>query len=308
MSILTDQNTDSFKLHSIPNLNSSSSDQRAYISTFGIIAASSRPPRTNASAALCSLWLCLKAYDTKIVDGLLEQHTVNTWNDTRLEEENSAHLTEHVFVNIPDNMNTASQSRYSVTLRAAQTLNAFLDFLLEGTYEKAHDIVNFSSDWSEAVWDAVPDLQAWLDKLTLSLTNEMREHGQVRDTHDAKYEGQATHMVDFVHVKWFWIMYQPLFLLLTVYYLFTTVVAAARDQVAVWKNDSMPMLFARIHPDIQALGYGKMDTHKGLDDLGKHGVALVREDDGLWTFVPTHKHEHRERFEGLLRTAGIRRW
>ena len=30
---------------------SSRSDQRAYISTFGIIAASSRPPRTNASAA-----------------------------------------------------------------------------------------------------------------------------------------------------------------------------------------------------------------------------------------------------------------
>lgn len=49
----------------------------------------------------------------------------------------------------------------------------------------------------------------------------------------------------------------------------------------------MPMLFSCIHPDILLLGSGMMDTHKGLDELGRHGIALAKADSGAWVFEPT---------------------
>lgn len=250
----------------------------------------------------------MKAIDMEVVDGKLHHKNVVIWNQTRQEEATSAHLKEHVFTDMPSNMNIQERSRYSVSHRAVEAIRSFMDFLTEGSYEKSFEIVNFSSDWIEALWLAAPNLDAWISRLAQSLSNEFREHGSIRDTHQTSYEGHATKMVDFVHVKWIWIIYQPLFLAITIYFFVTTIRAAIRDDVAVWKNDSMPMLFTRIHPDILALGAEKMDTHKGLDDLGKHGVALAKDEDGCWSFEPTDIPVHDEgRFTSMLRATGVRK-
>lgn len=255
------------------------------------------------------MWVCIKAYHTHVLDGVMQQQLVATLNDSVLEERNNAHLDEYVFPNLPTEMNAALNSRYSVTTRSVETMNKFMSYMMEGTYEKSFEIVNFSSDWTEAVWNAVPEMSSWIEKMTMSLSNEFRQHGQVRDPNNNDYEGKATQMTDFIHVKWPWILYQPFFLFLALYYLVATILASARDDVAIWKNDAMPMLFTRIHSDIEVLGHEKIDKHRGLDHLGKHGVALTKSTDGGWTFVPTDLHVHHKRnFEGLLRATGIRRW
>lgn len=255
------------------------------------------------------MWVCIKAYDTRVFDGIMQQRLVATLNFSVIEERTNAHMDEFVFINLPSEMNAASNSRYSVSTRSVETIRRFISYLMEGTYEKSFEIVNFSSDWTEAVWNAVPEMPSWIDKLTLSLSNEFRSQGQVRDPNNNYYEGHATQLTDFIHVRWPWILYQPFFLFLALYYLVATILASARDDVAVWKNDAMPMLFTRIHSDIEVLGHEKIDKHRGLDHLGKHGVALAKSADGGWTFVPTDHHVyHRRNFEGLLRATGIRRW
>lgn len=279
-------NVDAFQVRPLGTSKQDSSN-RTYLAEFEIVSASRRHSRVNSSAAECSLWACMMALDISVMDGRVHQKTVSIWNNTRLEDETNAHSKEYVFVDIPPSMNIQDDTRYSLSYRSVETLQAFMDFLTEGSYEKAFEIVNFSSDWTEAMWDSISDLDAWMERLSLSLTNEFRQSGALRQSYSTAYEGDASHMANFVHVQWLWLIYMPLFLLLSLYYLFITIIAGVRDDVAIWKGDSMPMLFSCIHPDILTLGTGKMDTHKGLDDLGKHSIALSKSEAGLWTFEPT---------------------
>lgn len=161
-----------------------------------------------------------------------------------------------------------------------------MDSLTRGRFEHASEVINFSSDWIEAMWQATADLGTWIDKLSLSFTNEIREHGTVRDPSRTNYEGSASKLANYVHVQWYWMTYPALFFVFSLYYLVSTIIAGAQDDVSAWKGDSLPMLFSRIDARILALSADKMDEPKGLDDLGKSRVALTKDKDGYWTFEP----------------------
>jgi hypothetical protein len=68
-------------------------------------------------------------------------------------------------------------------------------------------------------------------------------------------------------------------------YLTQTVWTTARDQVAAWKGDSLPMLFAHIDKGIHRVVRNGMDIPEGLNDrVGRTRVELVRKDNGQWLF------------------------
>ncbi|KJZ77565.1 hypothetical protein HIM_03289 [Hirsutella minnesotensis 3608] len=247
---------------------------------------SQRASATRTSAARCSMWFCLKAYNISVADGRTLQSVVGTWHKSQFEAATSAHFDEHVFVGVQENMNIQDRSRYSVSDRSLQTMRSFIDSLTSGRFEHASDVINFSSDWIEAMWQATADLGTWIDKFSLSLTNEIREHGTVRDRYMTDYEGEASRMASYIRVQWYWMLYPALFLMISLYYLLATIGASARDDVSAWKSDSLPMLFSRIDSRILALSSDKMDIPKGLDDLGKSRVALTKDQDGCWTFEP----------------------
>ncbi|PNY24902.1 Uncharacterized protein TCAP_05162 [Tolypocladium capitatum] len=267
---------------------------KAYLSIFEIMTVSKRATATRTAAAECALWFCLKTFDIFVTDGKSEQAVVAAWNKTQFEAATSAHSDEHVFVNMPKSMGIQQNSRYSVSDRSLKALRDFIDSLTSGSFQYASGIINFSSDWVEAMWQATDDLGTWIDKLSLSLTNEIREHGTIRDPYKTEYEGSASKMANYVHVQWYWMIYPVSFLIMSLYYLLGTILAAARDGVAAWKGDSLPMLFSRIDSRILALGMAKMDVPKGLDDLGKSRVALTKDKLGYWTFEPHGSKEEQD--------------
>ncbi|KAJ6443090.1 arginase family protein [Purpureocillium lavendulum] len=195
---------------------------------------------------------------------------------------------------MPPSMNLPEQSRYSVSDRAVRTLRAFMNSLIEGSFEHSPGLASYSSDWIEAMWQATSDLSSWISKISLIMTNEVREHGTIRDPNDINYEGSAFKLANYVHVQWYWMIYPGVFLLISLSYLLSTIVAGARDGVVAWKGDSLPMLFSHIDPRILALGPEKMDVPKGLDDLGKIQVALTRNNQGYWTFEPHSTHDKQD--------------
>ncbi|KAM3520858.1 hypothetical protein NHJ13051_006607 [Beauveria bassiana] len=274
----------------------------AYLSIFELVGASEHKSKTNSKGFECALWVCMKAYDTSMNDGHLSQRIISVWNETQLEKKTNAHLDEHVFINVPNEMNTLEHSRYTISARAVETIRRFMDNLTNGWYQDNGGRVNFSSDWIEAIHDGLPAMSEWMDQLTLSLSNEFRRHGKLRDSFSTSYEGSATKLANFVKVKWLWMLYPPLCLIVSLYYLFATISASVRDDVAIWKGDSMPMLFSCIHPDILHLGSGMIDTHKGLDELGRHGIALAKSESGAWVFEPTvEPDDHRGRLRRVFR-------
>jgi len=234
----------------------------------------------------CTLWFCLQTFNVTVFDGRPSQALVSVWNETQFEAATSAHSDEHVFVNMPTLMNLPERSRYSISARALRALRSFMDSLVGGYFERSPGLASYSSDWIEAMWQASSDLSSWIDKITLIMTNEVREHGIVRDPNGMDYKGSASKLADYVHVQWYWVIYPGVFFLISLYYLLSTIIASARDGVIAWKRDSLPMVFSHVDSRILALGPEEMNLPKGLDDLGNIQVALTRNGQGYWTFEP----------------------
>ena len=260
---------------------------QAYISAFDIVTLTQKKSGSKAVGNECALWFCLKSYSVDITDGKLHQEVLDIWNKTTFEDGNSAHPDEYLFVDVPKSMNVKPQSRYSVSGNALMALRGFINSLTDGMFETQFDIVNYSSDWIEVMWNATTDLPTWINRLSVSLTNEVREAGTVRDIRDREYDDRAAIMSTYIRVQWLWLLYPAILILASIHYLFHTIIEAARDRTSVWKSDSLPMLFCRIDATILGRLKDGMDVLNGLEErVGKVKVALQREEDGDWTFKP----------------------
>ncbi|KAK1676544.1 hypothetical protein BDP55DRAFT_105990 [Colletotrichum godetiae] len=268
------------------------STTQTYISVFDVLWVMKSKRETKSVAQECALWFCVKSYNFKITEGQLKQNITKRWPTTRFELSNSAHGDEYVFVDIPKDMNAASESRYSVSKKALAALRRFVDPLVETTYEKQYTIINFSSDWAEGIYNAREKLPEWIDRFSISLTNEVRLHGEIRDKDRHRYTGHAYVMVQVIFVDWMWMLFPTGLIIISIYHLFHTIIRGARDGISVWKSDSLPMLFCRIDASILAKVGDGMDVPNGLDEaVGDVKVCLLREDDGDWVFKPIESEE-----------------
>ncbi|PHH69719.1 hypothetical protein CDD80_6550 [Ophiocordyceps camponoti-rufipedis] len=198
----------------------------------GILAAQVRYPEPQCDTANCTwptvptLAICGQCITTQV--------KVNCSSQANSYVQGRAYLSAFEILTIIQREAATKMSGASCTLwlclKAA--LRGFLESLTSGTFEHASNIINFSSDWVEAMWQATGDLDVWIDALCLSLTNEFREHGRIRDPYETYYEGSASKMANYVHVKWLWMAYPILILFTSLYYLIVTVVAGAREGVS----------------------------------------------------------------------------
>ncbi|KAK1500579.1 hypothetical protein CTAM01_06514 [Colletotrichum tamarilloi] len=269
------------------------STTQTYISVFDVLWVMKSKRETKSIAQECALWFCMKSFNFTITESQLKQKLTMSWNTTRFELGNSAHGDEYVFVDIPaKDMNVAPESRYSISKKALAALRRFVDPLVETTYEKQYTIINFSSDWAEGIYNAREKLPEWIGRFSISLTNEVRLHGEIRDKDRHRYTGRAYEMVQVIMVDWLWMLFPTGLIIISIYYLLHTIIRGARDGISVWKSDSLPMLFCRIDASILAKVGDGMDVPNGLDvAVGNVNVCLLREDDGDWVFKPIESEE-----------------
>ncbi|KAK2770326.1 hypothetical protein CKAH01_14815 [Colletotrichum kahawae] len=289
-------NTEKFKVTNSRNgiFHHINSTSQTYISVFDVLWVSRTRRKTKILAHECALWFCMKTYMIEVGDGGLNQTYADGWNTTRFEKDNSAHFGEYVFDNIPEEMHVEKQSRYSITKEALAALQRFIDPLLEGTYEHQYTIINFSSEWVEGLYNAQWNLEDWIRRFSTSLTNEVRLHGQVRNKRkdQMRYGCPAFMERQKIIVAWWWLVFPTSLIVISIYYLFHTIIRGARDNISVWKSDSLPMLFCRIDPSILLKVGDGMDLPNGLDKrVGDVKVCLLREEDGDWVFKPIESEE-----------------
>lgn len=148
------------------------------------------------------------------------------------------------------------------------------------------ETVDYTSDWVEAMWNATENLDVWISALAASMTANIRQHGMLTGQGASqRYEGYATGLVPFTIVHWSWMVYLCAMIILSVLYLFHTIVASARDGVSVWKANVLPMLFCRLDDTILSRVGTGMDEPDGLDQrVGELRVAMYRGEDGQWGF------------------------
>ncbi|KAK3694910.1 hypothetical protein B0T22DRAFT_86826 [Podospora appendiculata] len=263
---------------------------RAYFSVFDMLALT-QPSGQNVTATgnECALWFCIQSYLISVSDGSQNQTTSGNWSTTALQHGSGLRGSEYVFVDIPSQLNVNNGTRYSVTYEAISALRSFMAGVTSGTVYADFSTIDYSSDWVEAMWNATTDsLQDWITGFALSMTVEIRQNGKTTGASDGRYNGAAIQLAPFIRVRWCWMIYPGVMMLLSIFFLFHTIVASARDGVSAWKGGVLPMLFCRVDENIlEHVGDG-MDVPDGLEEcVGQIKVAMYRTEGGQWAFRTT---------------------
>ncbi|KAK4647658.1 uncharacterized protein QC761_103360 [Podospora bellae-mahoneyi] len=265
-----------------------SSTSRAYYSVFDFLSVT----QTEETGLLlagseCALWFCVEGLKIWVEDGKQNQTRVANHSLTSLTMTSAAHGSEHVFINIPPSLNTDNATKYVVTREAMLALRNFMSSITMGTVTTTINTLDSSSDWVEAMWNATTgDLNQWINTFAASLTNEFRLHGAVTQTTKKRYDGDATQMTPVVKVRWYWLMYPAFMILLSIYFLFHTVLACSMAGVRAWKGEVLPLLFCRVDEGLYERGRAGLEIPGGLEKrVAGENVAMYRSaEDGGWGF------------------------
>ncbi|KAB5578350.1 hypothetical protein GE09DRAFT_1199650 [Coniochaeta sp. 2T2.1] len=265
------------------------SASRAYLSVFDILTATSTGTSgpLNATANQCALWFCVQEYLLSVSEGQTNSSLLATWPTTQFESASSSHPAWYRFVDIPDSFNVQPPSAiYAVTGDAISVLRGFAAGLTSGTVAINANVLDFSSDWIEAMWNATSDLDSWMETFTLAMSNEIRQRGKVDySSGNNHYNGFATEMAPFIRVQWLWMVYPGELIAGSLWFLSHTILRGAHDGVSVWKSDALPMLFCKVDNGIHDRVKDGMDLPNGLEErVGHTQVALYRGERGEWTF------------------------
>ncbi|KAI1342804.1 hypothetical protein F5Y15DRAFT_412481 [Xylariaceae sp. FL0016] len=268
-------------------------EYQAVISTWDIMSVGKTPSKTTTQAYECSLWFCLKSYNITIINGITNTSVTAVWSKAEFAAESSAHFDEYVFVDIPPEINVYNQTRYHVPQDSIDTLRTFMNKLTYGTASEVESVVQYDTDWIQAMQNSTVDLSGWIERLAMSLTDDIRLSGTVDMMRNLDYTGTAYTVASFVKVNWWWTALPVTLMIVALLYLMQTVWRTARDQVCAWKSDSLPMLFCHVSKTIHAQVRNGMDVPEGLDHhVGRTEVELVRKADGQWLFrEPVNEEE-----------------
>ncbi|KAI0596517.1 hypothetical protein F4775DRAFT_594201 [Biscogniauxia sp. FL1348] len=212
-------------------------------------------------------------YEVMVINGIQNSSTLTNWTKTDFALESSAHYDEYVFVDIPPELHVDNNTRYSVSSESIGALRSFMATIMWGNASEIAGVVNYSSDWVQAMQNATTDLAGWMSRLSLSMTNDVRVSGTFDTTKMLNYSGTAYILASHVDVNWYWIVYPMILMALAFCYLAQTVWRTARDQ--------------SIHIQVR----DGMDVPEGLNDrVGRTEVELIRKEDGQWLFREPRNH------------------
>ncbi|KAK0629998.1 hypothetical protein B0T17DRAFT_206942 [Bombardia bombarda] len=265
------------------------STNRAYFSVFDMLSLTKAAGQDVAvTGNECALWFCIQSYSVSVSDGKQNETVEGTWSTTTLQHGSGIRGTEYVFVDVPEGLNTDNGTRYSVTHEAMTALRGFMAGVTSGTVSADVNVVDYTSDWVEAMWNATNSLQDWISTFADCMTVEIRQNGKTSGQQTSKYNGSAVRLAPFIRVKWHWMIYPGVMILLSIYFLFHTIIVSARDGVSVWKGGALPMLFCRVDDNIHDHVADGMDVPDGLEErVGHIRIAMYRGENGQWGFRTT---------------------
>lgn len=209
-----------------PTMNVSASGSQAVFSKFDVISVSKSRELTSADAYQCALWFCLQSYDMRVLDGQQSISSIANWSKTEFSEATSSHNNEFHFVDIPADMNTNPDTRYSVPTEAIAVLENFMASKMIGNSSNIDNRVDYSSDWIQAMQNSSSDLTTWMSRLTLSITNDIRMSRTLQPSgrgNQYEYTGTAYAQLPHVQVNWFWVIYPLALMVIAFLYLIQTV-------------------------------------------------------------------------------------
>ncbi|KAI1077411.1 hypothetical protein F5B20DRAFT_583407 [Whalleya microplaca] len=177
------------------------STSQAFFSVFDMMSISQTSSKTTTRAFECAMWFCLKSYNVTVTNGIQNSTIIANWSKTDLSTEMSGNFDEYEFVDVPPELYVKNQTRFAVPTDSIEALRSFMGSLMLGNASEIGGIVDYSSDWVQAMQNATSDLTSWMEKLSLSMTNDIRSSGTSDATKMLVYSGNAYIMASHIQVN-----------------------------------------------------------------------------------------------------------
>jgi hypothetical protein len=234
-------------------------------------------------ATECQLSFCVKLLSTSTSLG--NQHTVvtNTWNSSA--PGNS--LEELTFPGVPSQylprdelLNNTYQIGTGALIAAGQeglgVLNGTCDFSEGLGY-------SCSSDYLEGIIKA-QDYNDYIENIATYLTNTMRQTAPTNSS-DPRYDGTAVQQIVVWYVRWPWIIFPALLLLISMTVFIVAVIMQASPTPAPWKADPFALLSCHVDERIDKILYLSKGNLEEARKKLKHERGVLEYRGNRWTIA-----------------------
>lgn len=208
--------------------------------------------QSNPSIRVCGLWYCVQAYNTSVNNGILTQEIVGNHSKTDCNVF-AAPIGSCNFTDIPDHFNVSKDAVFNVSMNSLigfeQTpfMNASVLFANDGqmSYLPTPDIAMALYNVSD--WDVA------IDQLALSMSNNIRLTGDVYGDGADAYAGEVFVTVNFVHVRWVWLVFPAVLVVLSILFLIASIWQTHRLKAEAWKGNSLALLMCSMDESVRNL-------------------------------------------------------
>lgn len=276
----------------------------------------------NVLAYECGLWACLQARSVNASNGTVQDVLMDHRNGAEPFKVNNMITGELIFQDDPSfNVNnitdynladtpTLEAMRYTLVgaLSGAITINgnwevdyAWSKLPFEVLNNFADGGFGSAADCLHAAWTYVDDIDRWWARLAKSMTNDVRMNGHLRAEEGGRYSGTAWTDITHIEVRWLWLMFPGILVVLSTIFLIATMVASWQSSLSPWKSFILPVLYTRLEDGLQEewkQEYARETTQ--LHEVKDRWVGLDDCEDS-WVFrhvAKDTKKVYRLNFEG----------
>ncbi|KAK2627651.1 hypothetical protein QTJ16_002297 [Diplocarpon rosae] len=268
-----------------------SSEETAYVGVFdaiGVPWGEIFPDNSSISATECGLWICAQAYNISYRNGVQTHATMGNWSTLRPASARSSSVSgNRTLAALPASMNPAPDENFAISGLSILSTRKGLQ-VLEGTIEGGSGTKSYSTDFIQSVWNntSTGDLDPWVKRLALSMTNSLRTSAPAAASSSAGfYAGTAYHVRYFFSIRWAWLTLPILIVLASLLFLFASIVRSARSGVEVVKGSPLALLFSDIDRSIKER-LATTGSHRagGMRERAGKTRVVLRSEEGKWLF------------------------
>jgi hypothetical protein len=241
----------------------------------------------SVTASECAMWMCVQSYNVSTRSNRQSQTIVETISSLNTsiptfsinEAISFEDYYNYTFPRLSAKMNAMPNTNFTVAYWGAETYRSTLD-IFNGTGTMGFSSI-IQSDPIDAVWRASSNLDPWIKRLALSMTNALR-NGSAAPS-DPFYDGTGYQLG--INIRWQWITLPAALVLLSVLFLVLVMVQTARSPVAAWKGSPLTALFFDVEQEMRRNVVGQVDKYMGIENaVGNVRVRLEGQPGDIRTF------------------------
>jgi hypothetical protein len=245
-----------------------------------------------ATAAECALWYCLQAHDVRVRRGELQDTVVMSWGETlnRNPGSTNGNIT---FINIPDEINIESSEMYGISGSQMLGMSEYANATFVGnvSVDGLLGVIAPSTDFAGGMQRSFDNMDAWIQRLAKSMTNDVRLNSTT-GADNVRYSGTAFATQVIIVVRWAWIAYPAILVILSVANLIFEIAHTSKLNVRPWKSDSLLPIYMQLESELKSLAAEGINKPDGIRErVGKYRVQLTTEGERFLEFAREKKTE-----------------